>query len=199
MWAGNAELLSIMPYCFSQPTQYFWNLLRVSCMLKEILIQLLKGLITLKIYVDADACPVKDIIIEEATNRNLEVVLVTSISHFSLQAYPPGVETIYVDNGNEAADYRIIQLAKKGDFIITQDYGLASLALGKKCLVMHHKGFMYTNKNIDQMLQTRYLSAQARKAGNRTKGPKAFTNEDKETFRQKFIQAIEKRESKQDE
>ncbi len=63
-----------------------------------------------------------------------------------------------------------MKLASKGDLVITQDYGLASLALAKGCLVMHHEGLeMYTNKNIDDLLQTRYLSAQARKAGKRTK------------------------------
>lgn len=144
----------------------------------------------MKIYVDADACPVKDIIIDETVERNLEVTLVTSISHFSLQEHPAGVETIYVDNDSEAADYRIMQLSKKNDLVITQDYGLASLALAKGCTVMHHKGFMYTNKNIDDLLQTRYLSAQARKAGQRTKGPKAFTKEDKEIFREKFIRFL---------
>lgn len=145
----------------------------------------------LKIFVDADACPVKDIIIEEAAKRELEVTLVTSISHFSLQEHPAGVETIYVDNDSEAADYRIMKLAGKNDLIITQDYGLASLTLAKGCAVMHHKGFMYTNKNIDDLLQTRYLSAQARKAGQRTKGPKAFTKEDKALFREKFIKLLE--------
>jgi hypothetical protein len=144
-----------------------------------------------KVYIDADASPVKDIVIEEATKRDYPVVLVTSISHFSMQEYPPGVETVYVDTGSEEADYRIMKLAGKGDIIITQDYGLASLALAKGCLVMHHKGFQYTNKNIDQLLQSRYLSAQARKAGKRTKGPKAFTKEDKEKFRERFVQLLE--------
>lgn len=146
----------------------------------------------MNIYVDADACPVKEIIIDEVVRRDLNVFLVTSISHFSLQENPPGVETIYVDNARDAADYRIMKLAKKGDLVITQDYGLASLALPKGCLVMHHKGFMYTNKNIDELLQTRYLSAQARKAGQRTKGPKAFSNEDRENFRERFIRVLEK-------
>ncbi len=67
----------------------------------------------MKVYVDADACPVKDIIIEEAGKKSVPVVLVTSISHFSLKEYPDWVETIYVDTGADAADYRIMKLAKK--------------------------------------------------------------------------------------
>ncbi|MFD1412668.1 YaiI/YqxD family protein [Oceanobacillus jeddahense] len=142
----------------------------------------------MKVYVDADACPVKNIIIEEAGKKKVPVVLVTSISHFSLQEYPDWVETIYVDTGADAADYRIMQLAKKEDIIVTQDYGLASLALAKGCYVLHHKGFAYTNNNIDQLLQSRYLSAKERRSGKHTKGPKALTEED----RQKFLELFQK-------
>lgn len=144
----------------------------------------------MKIYVDADACPVKDIIVEEANERGYPVILVMSISHFSMQTYPENVDTVYVDAQQDEADYRIMQLSRKGDLIITQDYGLASLALAKGCLVMHHRGYMYTEENIDRLLETRHLSAKARKAGKRTKGPKPFTKEDKEFFRRRFIQIL---------
>ena len=73
------------------------------------------------IYVDADACPVKDVIIFEATNAEIPVTLVTSFSHYSNAEQPKGVETIYVDSGADAADYRIMQLAQKEDLIITQN------------------------------------------------------------------------------
>ncbi|WP_042357141.1 YaiI/YqxD family protein [Bacillus rubiinfantis] len=144
----------------------------------------------MQIYVDADACPVKDIIIAEARAAGFSVILVTSFSHFSTMEQPSGVETIYVDSGADAADYRIMKLAQSGDIIVTQDYGLASLGLAKGCLVLHHKGFTYTNENIDQLLQTRYLSAMERKSGKRTKGPKPFTQEDREKFRKLFKQVI---------
>jgi uncharacterized protein len=140
----------------------------------------------MKIYVDADACPVKDIIISEGTNAGIPIILVTSFSHFSSADQPSGVETIYVDSGADAADYRIMMLAGKGDIIVTQDYGLASLGLAKGCTVLHHNGYSYTNENIDQLLQSRYLSAMARKSGKRTKGPKPFTSEDREKFREHF-------------
>ena len=144
----------------------------------------------MKIYVDADACPVKDVIMKEAGIVKIPVILVTSLSHFSRTENPAGVETIYVDSGADAADYRIMKLAEKDDFIVTQDYGLASLGLAKGCNVLHHKGFIYTSDNIDQLLQTRYLSAMARKSGQRTKGPKAFTHEDREKFREIFKQKL---------
>jgi len=149
----------------------------------------------MNIYVDADACPVKDIIISEARSEGIPVVLVTSFSHFSNAEQPSGVETIYVDSGAEAADYRIMGLARTGDLIVTQDYGLASLGLAKGCIVLHHKGYRYTNENIDELLQSRYLSAMARKSGKRTKGPKPFTEEDREKFRKLFRTAISQTEN----
>lgn len=144
----------------------------------------MSGVIDINIYVDADACPVKDIIILESTKAKVPVILVTSFSHFSNTEQPAGVKTIYVDSGADAADYRIMKLAAKGDIIVTQDYGLASLALAKGCIVLHHKGYRYTNENIDELLQSRYLSAMVRKSGKRTKGPKPFTDEDREKFRE---------------
>jgi uncharacterized protein YaiI (UPF0178 family) len=144
----------------------------------------------MKIYVDADACPVKDIVISEGTKEKIPVILVTSFSHFSSAEQPSGVETIYVDSGADAADYRIMKLVERGDIIVTQDYGLASLGLAKGCTVLHHKGFTYTNENIDQLLQTRYFSAMARKSGKRTKGPKPFTSEDRDNFKLLFKKVI---------
>lgn len=143
------------------------------------------------IYIDADASPVKNIVIEEGIKRGLRITLVTSIAHYSTAEYPSGVQTVYVDTGAEAADYRIMQLVKKEDLLITQDYGLASLCLAKGCLVLHHTGFRYTVDNIDQLLQSRYLSAMVRKSGKRTKGPKPFTNEDRDKFRESLKEILD--------
>ncbi len=137
----------------------------------------------IKIMIDSDASPVKDIVIDEAKKHGLKVVLVASYAHYSTKIHPAHVETIYVDSAKEAADYRIMQLLQKDDILITQDYGLASLALGKKATVLHHKGFEYNNDNIANLLESRYISAKIRKSGKRTKGPKPFTIEDVETFR----------------
>ncbi len=137
----------------------------------------------IKIMIDSDASPVKDIVIDEAKKHGLKVVLVASYAHYSTKIHPAHVETIYVDSAKEAADYRIMQLLQKDDILITQDYGLASLALGKKAKVLHHKGFEYDNDNIANLLESRYISAKIRKSGKRTKGPKPFTKEDADTFR----------------
>ncbi|MFC4404436.1 YaiI/YqxD family protein [Gracilibacillus xinjiangensis] len=137
----------------------------------------------MRIYVDADACPVVDTIINEAKTYNTEVILVKSYNHYSLQEYPDHVKVSYVDSGADAADYKIVGLAKQHDLIVTQDYGLAALGLEKGCYVLHHVGFHYTKERIDQMLDERHRKAKARKAGFRTKGPKKLEQTQKESFR----------------
>lgn len=144
----------------------------------------------MKIYVDADASPVQEEVIEIASKFNLQVVMVKSFSHFSHDKHASHVEIIYVDKGADVADFEIIKRAKSGDIVITQDYGLASLCLGKGCFVLHHKGFQYTNKNIDRLLSSRHASAAARRGGQRTKGPKPYTNEDREKFKRLLFQLI---------
>lgn len=136
----------------------------------------------MKIYVDADACPVKDIIIQIAQEYNIPVVMVCSISHYG--SFVEGIENIIVDNVPQAADMAIISNVKAGDILITQDYGLAALVLPKGVIVLHHSGKRYTDENIDHLLLKRHISAKIRRGGGKTPGPKAFTKEDKERFRQ---------------
>lgn len=148
----------------------------------------------MKVIVDADACPVKDVIIEEAGHESISVVLVSSLSHYSNQDIPEHVETVYVEAGPDAADFKIVQLAKPEDIIVTQDYGLASLLLPKGCTVIHHKGFEYSNENINHLLETRYMGSMIRKSGGRTKGPKPFSKEDRQAFLTLFFQKIGNKE-----
>ena len=67
----------------------------------------------MKVIIDADACPVKDIVIKETKDENIEVVLVSSLSHFSSRELDSHVRAIYVDAGPDAADYKIVQLLKR--------------------------------------------------------------------------------------
>lgn len=140
----------------------------------------------MKVIIDADACPVKDIVIKETKDENIEVVLVSSLSHFSSRELDSHVRAIYVDAGPDAADYKIVQLAEAGDVIVTQDYGLASLLLPKGCTVLHHTGFEYNKMNMDYLLETRHMSSVIRRGGGRTKGPKALSQEDKNSFLKAF-------------
>lgn len=136
----------------------------------------------MRFIIDGDGSPVKNEVIQLAQKFQLPVVIVTSVDHFTNKEYPPHVSFIYVDKGADRADYRIVKEIQREDWIITQDYGLASLVLGKQARVFHHSGKEYTAANIDELLTQRFMGAQLRKAGKRTKGPKPFTLQDREHF-----------------
>ncbi|WP_025026016.1 YaiI/YqxD family protein [Caldalkalibacillus mannanilyticus] len=140
----------------------------------------------MKLIVDADACPVKDIIIEVGHSYQLPILMVCSYSHYSRPI--AGVENIMVDNIAQAADMVIMNRVKAGDIVVTQDYGLASIVLAKGAMALHHTGKRYTTDNIDSLLFQRHVSAKVRRAGGKTKGPKPFTSEDKEKFRKVLIE-----------
>ncbi|QIL46127.1 YaiI/YqxD family protein [Vagococcus coleopterorum] len=146
----------------------------------------------MKILIDGDACPVKNEIYELAEKYELKVMLVTSVSHYSVTALPEFVSTVYVDEGADSADYRIVKLTEAGDIVVTQDYGLASLVLGKRAVVLHHLGKEYTTVTIDLMLESRHHNAKVRKSGGRTKGPKKLTADDRQHFSEKLEDIIKR-------
>lgn len=137
----------------------------------------------MKIYVDADASPLQQETIAVAKEFALPVILVKNYNHFSAEPLPEHVTVLYVDTGKDMADFAIVQRIEENDIVITQDYGLATLCLAKGCHVLHHKGFLFTEENIDRFLAIRHESAKARRAGIRTKGPKPFTDEERAKFR----------------
>lgn len=144
----------------------------------------------MKIFIDGDGSPVKDTTIKLAEKYQLPVVIVTSVDHYTTKEYPDFVTFVYVDKGADSADYKIVGLIQSGDILVTQDYGLASLVLGKGVRVLHQLGNEYTKDTIEPMLEQRYFSAKLRKAGQRTKGPKAYTTEDRERFKESLEKLI---------
>ena len=139
-----------------------------------------------QIIIDGDACPVVSSVIELTQETGIFVTIIRSFSHFSTQIDPEHVRTVYVDDGPESVDYKIVQLASSEDIVITQDYGLASLLLNKVKFVMHHKGFLFNDDNIQQLLDQRYINAQIRQQGRRPKGPPPFTRQDRQHFEHQF-------------
>ena len=144
----------------------------------------------MRFVIDGDGSPVKNEVIALGEAYNIPVVIVTSIDHYTNKIYPDFIEFIYVDKGSDSADYRIVKEVEDDDVIITQDYGLASLLLTKPVRVFHHSGQEYTTQTIDTLLNQRFIGSQMRKAGKKTKGPKAFTQKDKEMFIKKMENII---------
>jgi len=147
----------------------------------------------MKIIVDADACPVKELIIRCAKKHNLEVIMVCDVAHMLF--YPEDFITIItVDQGFDSADLVIANRTQADDICITQDYGLASLLLAKKATVLHHNGFFYTQENIDRMLFERHLSREMRRQKKSRGGHvRKRTKEDDEKFLHALERAIERK------
>jgi uncharacterized protein YaiI (UPF0178 family) len=133
-----------------------------------------------KIYVDADGAPWRDLVIERAIRHGVRVVVVADYSH----DFPPeeGVERIVVDGGADAADYAIVNRVHAGDLVVTQDVGLASLVLPQGAAVISPRGYEFTKGSMDGRLARRWLHGRIRKAGGRIKGPPRFSQDDKTRF-----------------
>lgn len=121
------------------------------------------------IFIDGDACPVKERIFQEAVFFKLPVVLVASFDHFSHQEFPDHVQVKYVERGRDRTDFEILGMIRANDVLVTQDYGLASLALEKGARVFHHQGFEYEKQTMDELLYQRYLMGEERRKNKRQK------------------------------
>lgn len=145
----------------------------------------------MKIFVDADACPVVDIVEDIATKYNIPVTLLCDTNHVLTSDYS---EVVVVGAGADAVDYKLISICNRGDIVVTQDYGVAAMALGKGAFAIHQSGKWYTNENIDQMLMERHLNKKARRASSRNhiKGLRKRTEEDDQRFAESFEKLLRK-------
>lgn len=101
----------------------------------------------MNIYVDADACPVVSIVEKIGKKYNISVTLLCDTNHVLHSEYS---EVVVVGAGADAVDYKLISLCRRGDIVVSQDYGVAAMALGKGAFAIHQSGRWYTNENIDQ-------------------------------------------------
>ncbi len=144
----------------------------------------------MRILVDADACPVVDIILKQATDCGVEVILLCDTSH---ELYREGARTIVVEKGTDSVDFRLVNMAIAGDLVVTQDYGLAAMCLAKGSRVLRQDGVEYTADNIDGLLHSRYVGKKIRRAGGRTKGPAPRTAEQNTQFANALVNLLPKK------
>lgn len=143
----------------------------------------------MEILVDADACPVIAQVENVAQKHNVPVTLLCDTSHILESEYS---RVVMVDRGADSVDIVLVNNCNKGDIVVTQDYGVAAMALGKGAYAIHQSGKWYTNDNIDRMLMERHLNKKARRSSgkNHIKGPKKRTPEDDEHFSESFERMI---------
>lgn len=118
---------------------------------------------------DGDGCPARRVILEEA--GAIPVLWFATDDH----AQPDGTVWIRVAPGPDATDHALFAHTRPGDLVVTQDYGLAALCLGRRAAVLHPDGWEYRDGMIDALLEERYQAARARRGGGRLRGPRPRT------------------------
>lgn len=141
----------------------------------------------MQIFIDADGCPVVHITVNTAKQYSLPCTVICDSAHiFNLD----GVRVITVDKGADSADFALVNLCGLGDIVVTQDYGLAAMCLAKGAKAINQNGLIYSDSNISQLLDSRYLSKKARRAGQRLKGPRKRTAEDDKAFLDSLLKLL---------
>ncbi|MGE5146289.1 MAG: YaiI/YqxD family protein [Candidatus Eiseniibacteriota bacterium] len=142
------------------------------------------------IYVDADACPVKNEIYRVAARHGSKVFVVTN--SFINVPRDESVERVVVSDGFDAADDWIAGRAGPGDIVVTADIPLASRCVKGGAVVLAPTGKLFTEDSIGMALATRNLMADLRAAGEITGGPKPFAQRDRSAFLSALHEAIER-------
>ena len=142
----------------------------------------------MKIFIDADGCPVVDITVRTAKKYSLECFIICDTAH---EFARDGAQTVVVEKGADSVDFKLVNLVGEGDIVVTQDYGLAAMCLARKAVPLSQNGLVFTDKNIDELLFSRYVSKKIRNAGGRLKGPSKRTPEQDERFQQVLEKLIQ--------
>lgn len=142
----------------------------------------------LHIYVDADACPVKDEVYRVAQRYGLSVTLVAN--GFMRCPSGPWITLVVVDQGLDEADDWIVERVEPDDIVITGDIPLAARCLDKQAQVLGHTGRPFTSENVGEALASRQLLQQLRDQGLMMGGPAPFTAKDRSLFLQQLDQMV---------
>ena len=142
----------------------------------------------MRILVDADACPVKKIIVRLAKQHNIPVTMLIDTSHELSDGYST---VITVDKQPDSVDYALMGLLAREDIVVTQDFGLAAMAIGKGAEVINQNGLIFTEENMDKLLLERHIGQKIRRSGGRTKGPAKRTKDDDARFEVAFEKLLQ--------
>lgn len=137
----------------------------------------------MQILVDADACPVKQIIVRLAKQRNIPVTMLIDTSHELNDGYS---RIVTVDKHADSVDYALMGLLTREDIVVTQDFGLAAMVIGKGAKAVSQNGLIFTDANMDKLLLERHIGQKIRRGGGRAKGPSKRTKDDDARFEAAF-------------
>jgi len=146
----------------------------------------------MKIWVDADACPVviKEILFRAAERSGLELTLV---ANHALKVPPASnIHAIQVSGGFDVADNEIVRRCESGDLVITSDIPLAAEVLEKGAMALTSRGERFTHENIRARLNIRDFMETLRASGVQSGGPAALSQSDRQAFANQLDRLISK-------
>ena len=143
----------------------------------------------MKVIIDADGSPVVKSAVEISKAHEIEVLIVKNYAHEIEDDY---ATVVTVDITSDSADYYIVNHASKGDIVITQDYGLAAMALSKGAICINQNGLIISNDNIDSLLARRHVNREARMRDGKFSKFKKRSKEDDLKFEESFKALIER-------
>jgi len=133
----------------------------------------------MRILIDADGCPVVGIAVETGNKAGIECIIICDTSHvYELE----GARTIIVSKGADSVDFELVNMLEAGDIVVTQDYGLAAMALARRGIPLTQNGLIISDSNIESLLTQRHISKKIRSAGGRLKGPSKRSPEQDKAF-----------------
>ena len=108
-----------------------------------------------KVLIDADGCPVVDVVVKIAGEYRWKCMILCDTSHFFEKE---GAVTVTVSKGTDSADFVLVNMLEAGDVVVTQDYGLAAMCLARKAIPVDQDGMIYDHNNIDGLLMARHTA-----------------------------------------
>lgn len=141
----------------------------------------------MRVLIDADACPVKNIIISECKKYEIPVIMYFDNAHEYEDNYS---KVVIVDRGKDSVDLKLVNETKLDDIVVSSDYGLLAMALSKKAKCITFNGKIVNDNNIHSLLQSRFISQKLRKMNKHQKGPKKRTHKNNSEFKKGFINLI---------
>lgn len=133
----------------------------------------------MRIFIDADGCPVVRLTVELARKNEIPVTIVKNYAHEITDDY---AEVVTVDISNDSADYYIANQIRSKDILVTQDYGLAAMALSRGAHAINQNGLIITDENILMLLDRRHVNQKMRKTKRIYTKIKKRTPEDDQSF-----------------
>ncbi|MBQ8509059.1 MAG: DUF188 domain-containing protein [Clostridia bacterium] len=140
----------------------------------------------MRILIDADGCPVTKLTLRIAARYGIECVLFCDTAH----SFDTDARVITVSQGADSADFALVNHVLPGDIVVTQDYGLAAMALARGARPISQDGMLYTDGNIGGLLESRALAKRIRRGGGRLKGPSKRTSAQDTAFEAALLKLL---------